>query len=84
MQSKTKMQNKLFTEAEIESLNQRLKGDRKDSTGIFSARVKPKIIELLEVWIPKQKELRELIKPMEKKNRKSSVNEVNPPKKEEM
>ena len=54
--------SKIFTKAEIEELNQREKGNKKDSTGIFSARIKPKIRELLDEWFPKKKELEELIK----------------------
>ena len=54
------MKSKIFTEAEHKSLKDRLKGSKKDTTGIFSARVKPKIIELFE-WFNKRKELNKLI-----------------------
>ncbi len=54
------MQSKIFTQAEIKSLNKRLKGDKKDPTGIFSGRVKPKILELFE-WLKKRKELWKII-----------------------
>ena len=56
------MESKIFTEAELESIKLRQKGNKKDTTGIFSARVKPKINELLEVWFPKKKELIKLVK----------------------
>ena len=55
-----KMQSKIFTKAELKEIEKRKKGDKTDKTGIFSARVKPKIIELLE-WFRKRKELKKLI-----------------------
>ncbi len=55
------MQNsRLFTKAELQEIKKREKGDKSDKTGIFSARVKPKIIELFE-WFSKRKELKKLI-----------------------
>ena len=56
-----KMQSKIFTEAEHKSLEDRLKGSKKDNTGIFSGRVKPKIKEMLDEWLPKKKQLRKTI-----------------------
>ncbi len=53
-------ESKLFTKAELEEIEKRKKGNKADKTGIFSARVKPKIIELLE-WFTKRKELKKLI-----------------------
>ena len=55
------MKSKIFTKAELKEIEKRKKGDRSDKTGIFSNRVKPKIIELLE-WFNKRKELKKLIK----------------------
>ncbi len=54
------MQSKLFTKAELKEIEKRKKGDKTDKTGIFSARVKPKIIEIFE-WFDKRKELKKLI-----------------------
>lgn len=54
--------SKIFTAAEERSLEERIKGSKKDPTGIFSARVKPKVIELLNDWIPRKNELQKLIK----------------------
>lgn len=54
------MESKIFTEAEQDALDKRLEGDKKDDTGIYSSRVKPKIKELLEVWMPRKKELEKL------------------------
>lgn len=53
--------SRIFTDAEIESLNKRLLGDKDDKTGIFSARVKPKIIEMLEEWLPKKTQLKKIL-----------------------
>jgi len=55
------MQSKIFTETEHKSLKKRLKGSKKDNTGIFSARIKPKIIEMLEYWFPQKKQLQKLV-----------------------
>ena len=55
------MNSKLFTKAELEEIELRKKGDKSDKTGIFSSRVKPKILELFE-WFSKRKELKKLIK----------------------
>lgn len=52
--------SKLFTDAELNALDKRLEGDKKDDTGIYASRVKPKVKELLEVWIPRKKELEKL------------------------
>lgn len=52
----------IFTEAELEAIKLREKGNKKDSTGIFSNRIRPKIEELLNNWFPKKQELTRLIK----------------------
>ena len=56
------MNNKIFTKGEVQEINRRLAGGKNDPTGIFYARIKPKIKELLEVWLPREKKLRKLIK----------------------
>ena len=58
-------ESKLFTKAELGEIERRKKGDKSDKTGIFSSRIKPKIIELLE-WFGKRKELKKLIKSIKK------------------
>ncbi len=63
------MVSKLFTKAELKEIERRKKGDKADKTGIFSARVKPKIIELLE-WFSKRKELKRLIENVKTKKEK--------------
>ncbi len=58
----------IFTKAELKEIERRKKGNKTDKTGIFSARVKPKIIELLE-WFTKRKELKKLIEVKDEKER---------------
>ena len=61
------MKSNIITTTVLKSLQDRLKGSKKDSTGIFSARIKPKIKELLEVWFPKKKELQKATKCLKQK-----------------
>ena len=62
------MKSKLFTKAELREIERRKKGNKADKTGIFTTRVKPKIIELLD-WLKRKKELQELIAPYPKKKK---------------
>lgn len=39
----------IFTDAEVEALRKRLDGCKEDGTGIYSARVKPKLKELVRL-----------------------------------
>lgn len=66
------MVNKIFTKAEIEEIERRKKGNKSDTTGIFSSRIKPKIIEMLEYWFPQKKQLQKLVV---KKINKPEVNQ---------
>ncbi|MEK6878038.1 MAG: hypothetical protein AABY22_00440 [Nanoarchaeota archaeon] len=52
--------SKIFTNAELKALNERIAGSKKDSTGIFSGRVKPKIFELLG-WFKERNQLKKLV-----------------------
>jgi len=52
--------SRIFTNAELKAFNDRLKGSKKDSTGIFAARVKPKLLELIE-WFNKIKQINKLL-----------------------
>jgi len=45
----------IFTKAEQQAIEKRIKGNKSDPTGIFSGRVKPKIKELLELFKDKKK-----------------------------
>lgn len=53
--------SKIFTDAELQSLNKRLDGKKDDKTGIYAMRVKPKIIELLN-WFRQKRKLEGLLK----------------------
>ena len=55
--------SKIFGEKELKLLEKRIKGDKKDSTGLWSRKIKPKVIELVETWIPRKKELKKTINP---------------------
>lgn len=59
------MGSKIFTKCEEESLYKRLNGVKSDSTGIFSARVKPKILEILD-WFRRKDDLEKIIKRVKK------------------
>jgi hypothetical protein len=52
------IQSRIFTDAELKAIERRKNGDRKDRTGIFYGRVKPKIKEILSMDF---KELEKLI-----------------------
>ncbi len=53
-------ESKLFTKAELQEIERREKGDKADKTGIFSARVKPKIMEI-DYWRKNWSKLKKLI-----------------------
>jgi hypothetical protein len=53
--------SKIFTDAELQSLNKRLDGKKDDKTGIYAMRVKPKIIEIIE-WFKQKRKLERLLK----------------------
>lgn len=54
--------SKLFGDKELESLEERIKGNKKDPNGVWSNRIKPKVIELVNEWIPRKNELKKIIK----------------------
>ena len=58
--------SKIFKPCELKEMERRENKDYSDKFGLFSGRIKPKIIEILEVWIPKKKDLRRLINPKRK------------------
>jgi len=53
--------SRLFGERELELLEQRIKGSKKDDTGLWSRKVKPKVSELVDVWLPRKKELKKVL-----------------------
>ena len=60
------MKSTIFTDAELEAMDNRLKGIGKDPSGLFSQRIRPKIIEILSIWFKEEPALKELIKPMKR------------------
>lgn len=50
----------LFKPYEIRAMERRLKGDKSDKDGTYSARAKPKLLELL-TWFKKKGLLKELL-----------------------
>ena len=54
--------SKIFTNAELKTIKDRENKDYSDKHGVYSSRVKPKILELLTVWFPKKKDLKLLVK----------------------
>lgn len=56
------MVSRVFSAAELKSLGERERGNKKDANGLFYGRVKPKIKELLEVWFPQKNKLEKLIR----------------------
>ena len=55
--------SRIFSPSELREMERQNKGDYRDKHGIFSKRSRPKIREILEVWLPKKKELEKLVKP---------------------
>lgn len=58
----------IFTDSEMFVLENRLNGIKKDINGLFSGRIKPKIEELLNIWLPKKAILKKVIERGKKKN----------------
>jgi len=54
--------SKIFSDGELESIQKRGTGLKRDVSGVFHNRAKPKILEMLERWLPEAKALRQLIK----------------------
>ena len=64
-------QSKLFGEKELILLEKRIKGDKKDPTGLWSRKVKPKVAEILSQWLPRKNQLKKIIKPEDSSKRKN-------------
>ena len=54
-------QSKLFGEKELILLERRIEGDKKDPTGLWSRKVKPKVVEIVTEWMPRRRELRKIV-----------------------
>ena len=66
-------QSKLFGEKELILLEKRIKGDKKDPTGLWSRKVKPKVTEIVNQWLPRKKELERIVKPETSPKRKNHL-----------
>ena len=53
--------SRLFGDKELAFLEQRIKGSKKDKTGLWSRKVRPKVLELVDVWLPRKKELKKAV-----------------------
>ena len=56
-----KRKSRIFGNKELQMLEKRISGDKKDPTGLWSSKVKPKVKELVDDWIPRKKELKKSI-----------------------
>ena len=55
-------QSKVFGEKELILLEKRIDGDKKDPTGLWSRKVKPKVIEIVNDWMPRKRQLKEVVR----------------------
>jgi hypothetical protein len=55
-------QSKLFGEKELILLERRIDGDKKDPTGLWSRKVKPKVIEMVNEWMPRRRQLKKVVR----------------------
>jgi len=65
-------QSKLFGEKELILLEKRIKGDKKDPTGLWSRKVKPKVTEIVNQWLPRKTQLEKVVKLLHKNHQKKS------------
>lgn len=57
----------IFPEGEIKIFKQLLEGKKVVDEGTISGRIKPRIQEMLDIWLPMKKQLEKIVKPKEKK-----------------
>ena len=55
-------QSRVFGEKELILLEKRIDGDKKDPTGLWSRKVKPKVIEIVNDWMPRKRQLKKVIR----------------------
>jgi len=53
--------SKIFGDKELILLEKHIAGSRKDDTGLWCRKIKPKVKELVDVWLPRRKELKRTI-----------------------
>ena len=61
--------SKIFPDCEYKLIQKRLFGDKSDRTGLFCSRVRPKIIEMFEIWEKQKTELLKIVEESKKKKR---------------
>jgi len=54
--------SKIFTKGELKTIEEFQEGNRRDKNGTFCNRVKPKLKEMQEYWVPNWKKIKKLIK----------------------
>ena len=66
-------QSKLFGEKELLLLEKRIEGDKKDPTGLWSRKVKPKVTEMVKEWMPRRQQLRKVVSEMQSAHKKDTT-----------
>ena len=66
-------QSKLFGEKELILLEKRIKGDKKDPTGLWSRKVKPKVTEIVNQWLQRKNQLQKIVMPETSPKRKKHL-----------
>lgn len=56
-----KTKSRIFGDKELEMVKKRLEGDKSDPNGLYRNCAKPKLIEIVEIWFPKIKEIKEIL-----------------------
>lgn len=70
-------QSTLFGNKELEILEQRIANNKSDRSGSWVREIRPKVKEILEVWLPRMKELkRTLIVTKKKKKTKELIEDL--------
>lgn len=65
-----KTKSDIFPDKEYRIIQERLSGEFTDKTGIFSSRVRPKLIEMFEVWFMQRKKLLKMVEESYRKKKK--------------
>ena len=68
-------QSKLFGEKELVLLENRIEGDKKDPTGLWSRKVKPKVIELVDEWMPRRRQLKKIAREIRSGHKNDVISE---------
>jgi len=63
----------VFGEKELILLEKRIDGDKKDPTGLWSRKVKPKVIEIVNDWIPRKRQLKKVIRQIQASHENDTI-----------